>query len=203
MKKVISTFLCISLMVITSCGTSKPTAEQQTALLAGISEYGVFGIVGEELVTAMFAGEIVSGQKFELSTDCTEGTVATSGIVTFTINGSKLNDVEFDVIFDMKGCKIDMRDVLAEATLCGKAPIITITGELQLKGIPEELVMTGYFIEGVFNNQTFSCGGQITMNMDDEDFPKTGEVCGTDVNTLMEYMEELDKPIEEQEFCAV
>lgn len=201
MKKVVFVLVSIFLLFFASCGSSKPTTEQQTALLAGISEYGIFGIAGEELVAAIFSGEIVSGQEFEFSSDCKEGTVITSGVVTFTIDGSKLEDVEFNVVFNMKNCKADIRDVLPEATFCGKAPIITMNGEIQTTGTPEALVMTGYFIEGVLDDQTFSCAGQITMDMDSEDFPKSGEICGTNIDLLETYLEELAEPASEQEFC--
>ena len=201
MKKSIIALSSVLLLAVTSCGSSKPTAEQQTALLAGIGEEGVFGIASEELITAMYSGEIVSGQEFEFSSDCIEGAIITSGTVTFTIEGSKLKDVEFKIVFDMNNCKVDIRDTNPDATICGKAPIITIDGELQLSGTTEELVMTGYFIEAIFDNKTFSCAGQVTMDIDAEDASNTGEICGTDITVLETYLEELAEPVAEQEFC--
>jgi len=171
-------------------------------LFGAISDYGAFGRLGPELIKKMTAGEIKSGEEFELELSCDEadlGTMTLSGIVTFTSQ----EDMNFNTVLAFDNCSIDLRDANPDILICDKIPIVKLNGEFAINGPFDKLTMGSNNMDGIFNNEEFSCSGNFTINMVAEDFPKTGEVCGTNVNTLMEYMEELDKPIEEQEFCAV
>ncbi len=125
------------------------------------------------------------------------GKMTLSGTIKFT----SMADMEFDTTLSFDNCYIDLRDANPDILICDKIPLIKLNGEFSMTGTFDEFTLGGNKVEGVFNNEEFSCSGNGTMNMLAEDFPATGEFCGTDINTLMEYMEELDKPIAEQEFC--